>query len=374
MVEALYVHIPFCNKICTYCDFYKMVAKVPYKTEYIKHLVEEIKLKEHMFSDLKTIYIGGGTPSALPLNLIDYFLYHLTKNIDLNKVIEFTIEANPIDITDDFVKLVKKYGVNRISLGVQSFDNDKLKFLGREHNSEIAENSVKTIKRNGINNINIDIIYATPNDSFKRVKQDLKKALSLNVNHISTYSLILEEKTQLYHKYLKEEFIPFDQDIEYKIYYKIKRFLKFHGFNHYETSNFAKPSYEGIHNQVYWTNEKYLGIGAGASYYIDNVRYTNIMNIKEYFEGVTNKELRYAEKIEITKKEAMQEEMILGLRLIKGIDINHFYEKFNISIFEAFPIINNLLKMKQLQITKNNRLIIPYKYLYLSNAVLRNFI
>lgn len=374
MVEALYVHIPFCNKICTYCDFYKMVAKTPYKINYIKHLVSEIKMKEKYFSDLKTIYIGGGTPSALPLDLLEYLLSNLTQNVNLNKIKEFTIEANPIDITSEFVILVKKYGVNRISLGVQSFDDEKLKFLGREHNALIAKNAVKIIRDNGINNINIDIIYATPNDSFKRVKKDLKQALSLKITHISTYSLILEEKTVLYHKYLKKEYQPFNEDIEYKIYQKICKYLRRHGFNHYEISNFARPSYEGVHNQVYWHNEEYLGIGAGASYYIDNVRYTNITNMIEYYEGIENNNLKYLETSRISKEEAMKEEMILGLRLTNGIDIDHFMSKYNISIFDAFPVINQLLKKKLLKIGKDKHLFIPQKYLYISNSILSNFI
>ncbi|HHU55821.1 MAG TPA: radical SAM family heme chaperone HemW, partial [Acholeplasmataceae bacterium] len=198
-MEALYIHIPFCRKICTYCDFYKMVAKDSVKTKYVEYLLKELRLKKDLLNDLKTVYIGGGTPTALPLNLLDFFLYHLTKEIDLNSVIEFTIEANPSDITKELVNVLTKYNINRVSLGVQSFNDEKLKFLGRDHDEKTIKKAIKTLQRGGLKNINVDLIYGTPNDSFRKVKKDLKKIINLGAKHISTYSLILEKKTILYH-------------------------------------------------------------------------------------------------------------------------------------------------------------------------------
>lgn len=374
MINALYIHIPFCNKICTYCDFFKMVAKPEYKTKYIDHLVKEIYLKIDSFSSLKTIYIGGGTPTALPLNILDFFLYHLTKNIDMNKIVEFTIEANPIDITAELVTLLRKYGVNRVSLGVQSFNDEKLTFLGREHSGKQASDAVNLLREGGITNINIDVIYAAPNDTFKTIKKDIITALKLQVTHISTYSLILEEKTILYKMFLNNQYKEFDQDVEYKIYTKIRRLLKLHGFTHYEISNFAKKNYQSIHNKVYWTNQNYLGLGAGASYYIGKTRYTNSTVIKDYVLGVNEGNLKFADQVELTEIEIIQEEMILGLRMITGVDLNTFTEKYNQTIFEVFPFVTNLIKQKFLKITKNNHLIIPKKMLYLSNVVLQYFI
>lgn len=372
-MEALYIHIPFCNHICTYCDFYKMVAKTNVKEKYIKYLIQELQLRKDLLKDVKTVYIGGGTPTSLPLNLLDFFLYHLHQEIDLKNVIEFTIEANPTDITLDLAMILKKYHINRVSLGVQSFNEQKLKFLGRNHNQKIVTQAIKILHKVGINNINIDLIYGTPNDSFKIVKKDLQKCINLGVKHISAYSLILEEKTILYHLYKQNKFTPIDEDKEYHIYKKINRFLKKYNYHHYEISNYAIKNYESKHNLVYWANEKYLGIGAAASYYIDNVRYTNIMNLEKYFSGIEEQKLKYIEETTLTPLEQMQEEMIMGLRKIHGIDIKQFHQKFNQDLFQVFPIINDLIK-KKLLIKKRNKLYIPKKRLYLSNRILAEFI
>lgn len=371
LIEALYIHVPFCNKICNYCDFYKMVAN-SYKEKYVEYLIKELEQKKDNLADIKTIYLGGGTPSSLPLHLLDYLLFHITKYIDIKQVTEFTVEANPVDVTIDLVKLLKKYHVNRVSLGVQSFDNEKLKFLGRDHDKKIAVNAIKTLKKYGIDNINVDLIYATPNDNYKHIKKDLLQIIKLNVNHVSTYSLILEEKTILYHLYQKGLYKLFDQDEEYIIYSKLTKFLKSYGYNHYEISNFAKPKYESRHNMVYWTNKKYLGIGAGASYYINNIRYTNVMNLKNYFIGIDSNNLIYQEQTKLSKAEQMQEEVILGLRMVKGINLTTFKEKYNISFVDAFPVSNNLISKKILKVKKDN-LYIPENKLYLSNSILTEF-
>ena len=371
-IEALYIHIPFCNKICNYCDFYKMVAN-SHKEKYVEYLVKEIEIKKDLMKKLKTIYIGGGTPSSLPLNLMDYLLYHLFKYVDNKQLIEFTVEVNPVDVTVDLVKLLKKYHVNRVSIGVQSFNEEKLKFLGRDHNKKVAVKAIKTLKKYGIKNLSIDIMYATPNDSFKKIKKDLIQVIKLNVNHVSTYSLILEEKTILHHLYKKNLYKPFDADEEYKIYLKLTKFLKAYGYNHYEISNFAKPKYESHHNLVYWTNKKYLGIGAGASYYINNIRYTNVMNLNDYYIGIDSNDLRYQETAELTKVEQMQEEVILGLRMVNGINLIAFKEKYNVEFTEAFPIALNLVAKKLLKIKKHH-IYIPEKKLYLSNSILTEFI
>lgn len=371
-IEALYIHIPFCNKICTYCDFYKMVAN-SYKEKYVTYLVKEFELKKDLMADIKTIYIGGGTPSCLPVNLLDYLFNQMFNYIDKSKVVEFTVELNPVDVSVDLVNLLKKHGVNRVSLGVQSFIDEKLAFLGRNHDKKIAIYAIKTLKKHGLKNINVDIIYATPKDNFRKVKKDLIQILKLNINHLSTYSLILEEKTILYHMYEKNLYQPFDGDKEYKLYMKIVKFLKTYGYNHYEISNFAKKHYESTHNMTYWTNQKYLGIGAGASYYINNVRYTNIMNLEKYFAGIDNKHLNYQEEQEITLKEQMQEELILGLRMVKGVNVINFETKYGQTVYEAFPSVKNLLNKKLLKL-KKKQLYIPENKLYLSNSILTDLV
>lgn len=373
-VEALYIHIPFCSKICTYCDFYKMMAKTSVKEKYVAYLVKELEMRKELLSDVKTVYIGGGTPSSLPLHLLDYLLHHISRLINVHQLTEFTMEMNPKDVTKSLVQLVKQYNVNRVSLGVQSFDAKKLEFLGRDHSKREAIRSVRTLQRNGIKNINVDIIYATPNDSFRKVKKDIMRAVDLNVKHISTYSLILEQNTVLFHQYQKKQFTLLDQDKEYQIYNRIRHLLLKFGYQHYEISNFSKRHHQSQHNLIYWTNKKYLGIGAGASYYIDDIRYTNVMHLETYFGGIDRNELVHSEKTQLSNMEQMQEEMILGLRKINGVNLNEFEQKFGKPLFDVFPNLKSMLKKKMLKVSRKRCIYIPKRKLYLSNVVLVEFI
>ena len=365
-LQALYVHIPFCSKICTYCDFYKMVAKPKNKIQYVDYLVKEIDLKKSLFNDISTVYIGGGTPSSLPHESLDKLLSTLWENLDFKKVTEFTIEANPNDINKEFIYLIKKHHINRVSLGVQSFNT-------RNHTAEDAINAIKLLQNSGIKNINADIIYATPEDSFKVVKKDLKYLTKLKIPHISAYSLILEDKTVLHYRYDKKLFTMLDEDREFVIYKKLNRFLHNKGYHQYEISNYSKPNMESKHNLVYWNNNHYLGIGAGASYYIDNVRYTNIMNLEKYYRGIDEENLQLLEKKQLTFLEQMQEEMILGLRKVSGVSISHFKKKFNKDIYSVFPIIRDLIN-QQLLVNINDNIYIPKSKLYLSNTILVHFV
>lgn len=371
--SALYVQIPFCSSICTYCDFYKQVAKPERKEKYIDHLVLEARMKKNDFSDLRTVYIGGGTPTALPLNLLDYLLTNLKMLIDLSKVEEYTVEANPNDVSEEVAKLLKESGVNRVSLGVQSFDEKKLAVLGRKHTEADVRRAMKVLRNEGIKNINIDLIFGLQGDDYKKVKADLKKAIALGATHISAYSLILEEKTILKKLYDEGKFVPLADDLEADIYRKISRYLKRRGFRHYEISNYARKNCQSKHNLTYWNNMNYMGIGANSSYYIGNTRYTNINNIDAYCEGIASGKPLYREVVQLSREEQMQEEMILGLRKTEGISLSGFKEKFRIDCFQAFPVIRNLIKLQLLEI-KKDRLFIPENKLYLSNEVLVNFI
>jgi oxygen-independent coproporphyrinogen-3 oxidase len=290
-----------------------------------------------------------------------------------NKVIEFTTEANPNHISQEYIDILKKHHVNRVSLGVQSFDEQKLQFLGRLHTKEEAITSVKLLQDNGINNVSIDLIYAIPNDTFKSVKNDLKIIKKLKINHVSAYSLILEEKTVLNYLHEKGKFKMLDEDAEFYIYKKLNRYLHRLGLKQYEVSNYAKSNFQGKHNLQYWNNYHYLGIGAGASYYIDNIRYTNVMNLEKYYEGINNNKLNYSEEIIVSKLEQMQEEMLMGLRKTIGVNIGHFKQKFNEDLFSTFPFITELIEQKLLKV-KNNNIYIPKKKLYLSNSILIHFV
>ena len=340
-VEALYIHIPFCNRICTYCDFYKMIASEDKKKEYISYLIKELDLKTKYLDNIKTIYIGGGTPTSLDNDLLEELLQAIEDRIDLDKVSEYTIEANPLDLSVAKCNLLSKHRINRVSVGAQSFNDNRLKILGRIHKKVDIILAVKNLRKAKINNINLDLIYALDNDSFFKFKKDLNEALKLKATHLSCYSLILEEHTILYNLYKEGKFKQTSDDKQASIYKKMVKYLKKYGYNHYEISNFAKEGYESIHNLTYWNNEKYLGIGASSSYYIDDVRYTNIHNLKKYYAGIDNGDLAYFEAIKLSPIDQMKEEMILGLRKTKGVSILNFNYKFGMTVYDDFCDIIN---------------------------------
>lgn len=372
-IEALYIHIPFCNNICTYCDFYKMIAKEEVKNKYIDYLIKELYLKESLLKHTKTIYIGGGTPSAISSKNLERLLGTIKKIIDLHKVIEYTIEVNPQDITENLAKLFKTMGINRISIGVQSLNDNQLKFLNRKHNVQTVINAITYLQNNNIGNINCDILYAVCNDSFERIKHDIDFLANFGIRHFSLYSLALEEKTVLYHKFLKGEFHLMNEDDEATLYYQIADYMKSKDFIHYEVSAFSKEDFQSKHNLTYWHNEYYMGAGANASYYYNNTRYTNINNLEKYFLGIENNSLIYKEEVMLTKLEKMQEEFMISLRLIKGVSINNFKNKYNEDPFIVFPFIKELIN-EGLLMFNNDYLYIPENKLYISNSVLVYFV
>ena len=374
-IEALYIHIPFCIRICNYCDFYKMMANDDAKAKYIDYLIKELDMKQKYLHSIKTIYIGGGTPTSLDNNLLEKLLKAIEDRINVDNITEYSIEANPLDLNLNKCNLLAKYHINRVSIGAQSFNESRLSFLGRVHKKEDIVLAIKNLRKAKINNINLDLMYAVANDSFFKFKQDLKEAIKLKVNHISCYALILEEHTILYKLYKDGMFKELDDDKQAKIYRKLVRYLKKYGYNHYEISNFAKDGYESIHNLTYWNNELYLGIGASSAYYIDNTRYTNIQNLKKYYDGIDKADLIYYEKTKLSNLDQMKEEMILGLRKVRGVSMLNFNYKFSMTIYDAFgDIINDLLSKKLLKISSDNYLYIPENKLFVSNAIMAKFI
>jgi len=268
---GLYVHIPFCNHICYYCDFPKRVSNSILKEKYIESLFKEIKYYSSRFNDVDTVYIGGGTPSSLSIRLLKMIIAALPSYVK-----EFTIECNPNDINKEFLDLLKEHSVNRISLGVQSFDDTSLKTIGRTHSGKNAINAIKLIKKYSFN-LNVDLIYNIPGQSLNQVVKELEVLGSLDIDHISYYSLILEDKT-IFSKMIKtREIVPNDIDIEAEMFEMIITRLKQLGYNHYEISNFAKQSKESMHNLIYWKNQEYIGIGMSAAGYLKNTRYQNKM-------------------------------------------------------------------------------------------------
>ena len=353
---SIYIHIPFCKNICSYCDFAKFYYNEKWADDYLIALEKEIKLK-YQNELIDTIYIGGGTPTSLNIKQLEKLL-NLTKLFNF-KNIEFTMETN-VDLSLDKIKLLKQYGVNRISIGVQTVNPKHLKFLNRNHTKEEVINSIKLLKQYNFN-INVDLIYGMPNQTLKELEEDLDFILSLDVNHISTYSLIIEPHTKIF----IDNITNIDEDLDYQMYQLINQ--KLNNYIHYEISNFAKDGYYSKHNLVYWNNLEYYGFGIGASGYIDGYRYDNTKSYQSYLKG------NYIlEKHKLSKIEKIENEFILGFRKLEGINIIDFKNKYNIDVLDI-DIVKQLLKESKLLID-NNHLKINPKYIYISNTILVNFI
>ena len=357
-MKSAYIHIPFCKTICSYCDFCKMFYNEDLVDKYLLELNNEIN-KNYKGETLKTIYIGGGTPSSLNIKQLNKLL-NIIKIFKLEENYEFTAECNIENITKEKLELLYKNKVNRLSIGIQTFNEKYLKFLNRNHTKEEIKEKINIAKTIGFENINIDLMYAFPEETLEELESDINEFLKLDIPHISTYSLIIEPHTKLYIDKIKN----IDEDLDRKMYDLICK--KLNKYNHYEISNFGKTGYESIHNLTYWNNENYYGFGLGASGYINNIRYDNTKSINEYLKGnyIKNKEI-------LSKNIEIENEFILGLRKIKGINIEKFNKKYD-NIFK-YDVVNRLLKENKLQKDEKN-IFINNEYIYTSNNILIEFI
>lgn len=329
---GIYVHIPFCAKKCYYCDFISYDDECEIIEEYIQSLVKEIKIKSKDFGkrQIYTIYIGGGTPSFLDSKYIVQIINAIKENYKINIKAEITIEVNPGTVTKIKLQDYKNCGVNRISIGLQSTNNEILKQIGRIHTYENFLETYKLTREVGFNNINVDLMLALPNQTIGQLEESIHEVIKLQPEHISLYSLILEENTKLFLDYEQRKLnLPSDEE-ERAMYWRTKRILEEVGYSHYEISNFAKMGYKSIHNTNCWEQKSYLGIGIAAHSYIENIRYSNIIEIKEYIKNIKNGKIEENKIIqEIQNTYTMQKEFImLGLRKIEGIKISDFKNKF----------------------------------------------
>lgn len=370
MIKSIYIHIPFCHKICTYCDFNKLVGNNQLMTEYITTLIKEISQFESQLSSLKTIHIGGGTPSALPLNLLDLLLSKLDTVINLNSIVEFGFEANPNDISIELVSLLKKYHVNRISLGVESSFNHHLRAMNRSHDVNQVIRAVEILNNEKMLNYNLDFIYAWPKQTFEELKQDLDFAISLKPKHLSFYALILEPKTKLYHDYMKKQLELVDEETDASMYEYLREYLAKFGYHQYEISNFAQRGYESEHNLSYWQIDEYLGVGMGAHSQTNSKRFHNYSTIKDYLNqvNVSNTGVQSEDECDL-----MQETFIMGLRLNQGVSITDFKERFHADPLIIYPkILQNI--DEKLVVIEQDRIKLTPKGQLLLNYVERSFI
>ncbi|WP_077327076.1 radical SAM family heme chaperone HemW [Virgibacillus siamensis] len=332
MIQSVYIHIPFCQQICHYCDFTKFFYNEKLATEYIEALSNEINTNIHGTKNkVKTIFIGGGTPTALNKGQLQSLLELIDRKFDIPNCSEYTIEGNPGDFEEEKVKMLQDYGVNRISLGVQVFDDQMLQELGRLHKVKDVYRTLELLHQNGFSNISIDLIYALPNQTVEQFQRSLEEALSLDLPHYSTYALQIEPKTVFYQRHKKGKLHRPPQEAEVQMYEILKNSMKKNDINQYEISNFAKAGFESQHNLTYWNNEHYYGFGAGAHAYLPGRRTGNIRPLPAY----TKKALEDGHPIlsteEIGLKEMVEEEMFLGLRKLSGVSKSHFRAKFGFS-------------------------------------------
>jgi len=365
MLTALYIHVPFCEKICVYCDFHKEIATLSKQTQYIDALIKELVNNKEKFTTIKTIYIGGGTPSNLPFDLLEKLLGAINSNIKITKDIEFSIETNPNDISLEKAKLFHIYNINRVSVGVQTFNQAHLDFLGRTHNKDDVINAIRNLHTAGINNINVDMIFSLVKQTKEELLKDIDEVLNLDIDHISYYSLILEEKTTLYHLYNQNKVSMNSEDTEALMYNIVIDSLVKNGFNHYEISNFCKNGFESKHNSIYWKNLDYLGIGSGSHSLINSKRYYNESNVTKYI----NDKKHNIDKIKVEyETEPLREELIMGLRLLKGINVEAINKKFNIDLLNDYLELNDFIE-KDLLILENGYLHFTRRGLMLGNLV-----
>lgn len=359
MVKSAYIHIPFCNNICSYCDFCKLLYNKNFVKKYLDTLEKEIT-NNYKNEILDTIYVGGGTPSSLSVLELNK-LFSIIKIFKLSKDYEFTFEVNIEDITEEKLEILKENKINRLSIGIESFNDKYLKYLGRNYTSDIINEKVELAKKY-FDNINVDLMYALKNESLDDLEEDIDKILKLDIKHISCYSLIIEKNTKLYidnTKYISD-------DLDSDMYDLIEKKLE-NKYHRYEVSNYSITSYESRHNLTYWKNNEYYGFGLGAAGYIDNIRYTNTRNLSKYISGSYERE----EEV-LTKEDKIKYEFILGLRLTSGINKDNFNKKYGININEI-EIIKELIN-KGLLIDDKIKIYVPKKYFYVLNDILVNFV
>ena len=368
---SAYVHIPFCTQICYYCDFSKVFIKNQPVDSYLEHLLEEFR--SYDIQKLRTLYIGGGTPTALSASQLEVLLDGLTKNLDLSALEELTIEANPGDLDADKIAVLKNSAVNRVSLGVQTFDDKMLKKIGRSHLEKDIYENIDRLKLTGFDNISIDLIYALPGQTMEQVKENVAKAIGLDIPHMSLYSLILENHTVFMNRMRRGKLPLPKEELEAEMFEYIIAELERAGFEHYEISNFSKTGFESRHNLMYWDNAEYYGIGAGASGYVNGVRYKNHGPIRHYLSAVEEGNARITEE-HLSQKEQMEEEMFLGLRKKSGVSMARFEEKFGRS-FEGLygEIVKDLVQQGLMQI-EGDRVRMTKRGLFLGDTVAERFI
>jgi len=361
--QGLYIHVPFCKSKCSYCDFYRIVdlSLIP---DYLDALLLEMNMMKNYIHTLKTIYFGGGTPSILGSKNLELLINAIHKNFDTSNVEEFTVECNPEDITEELIDVLVSNKVNRISLGVQSLNDNMLHFINRRHNSKKVFDSINLLHSKNITNISVDLIFGYPKMSFYDFKNDIDQFLKLDIQHLSAYALSYEDGAWLTKLVNQGKVVPLDDDIVADQYKYLYEQLSSNGFNHYEISNYCRNNNYSHHNVACWHRKEYLGLGPGASSYLNNKRWTNVSDVKLYIDQVTNGKISREEE-SLTDKDIYNEIIMLGFRTAEGVNINSIPEKYKESFITN---TNSYIKTGHIK-NENNRYYIPEKHWFLLDMI-----
>ncbi len=373
---SAYIHIPFCEHICYYCDFIKVFLEGQPVDEYVEMLLKEmaIMMECRPVNELETLYVGGGTPTSLAAKQLDRLLSGAREILPFNEGKEFTVEANPGDLTREKLQVMKNYGVNRLSMGVQTFDNRLLKKIGRKHTAEDVYETMRFLEAENFSNVSIDLIYALPGQTLEGYLDTLERALALDLPHYSLYSLILENKTMFMNWVRQGRLQLPDQETETRMFEETIAAMEKHQRRQYEISNFGLAGHESQHNLMYWNNDHYFGFGAGASGYLDHTRYRNKGPIQHYLRPLREGELPVLEREELSRKNQIEEEMFLGLRKKVGIEKQHFLQRYGQSIESLYQSVLDELVAEELLVNEEDRVYLTQKGTFLGNNVFERFL
>ena len=327
---GLYIHIPFCRQKCLYCDFPSWAGKEGQMQGYVDALTKEIRKRGTEYTDQQvvSVFFGGGTPTTLTIPMLEQLMQAVFESWNIAEDAEITTEANPGMLDGEMAAALKKMGFNRLSMGVQAWQNRLLKELGRIHTIEVFRENFKAVREAGFTNINTDLMFALPNQTMEDWQETVKNIVAMNPEHISAYSLIIEEGTPFYDRYEKGELKPAEEELDREMYHWAVDYLAEHGYEQYEISNFAKKGRQSRHNRIYWQAEEYLGMGLGSHSYMNGERFHNIYDLQEYIRADGDVSLLKEDIERIAEEDALAEFMFLGLRLTEGVSFAGFQERF----------------------------------------------
>lgn len=372
-MAGIYLHIPFCKSRCIYCDFYT-TTDAHLQDSYLEALMQELKLrKEYLRDSIKTIYIGGGTPSLLSANQLEKLFHTLSSEYDLTAVKEITLEANPDDLSHTYLKSLQHLPINRLSIGIQSFNDKQLKALNRRHSAKQAIEAVQRSQDSGFQNISIDLIYGLPNETIQEWEKDLEQAIALNIQHLSAYHLIYEKDTPLFRLLQEEKVQEIDEDLSVHFFSLLIDRLKEAGFEHYEISNFCKKGFRSLHNSSYWDGSQYMGCGPSAHSYNGISREWNISSLPEYIKGMQS-DHRIFEQEDLDLPTQYNDYIITSLRRCEGIDLKYVKKVFGEKLYQhclffAQPHINS-----QTLELKNDNLKLTHPGIFLSDGIMSDLL